>query len=43
MIKNYIFDMGGVLSKSTMAEYMKSISHSEAEFTLYQEMTKSNT
>ena len=43
MIKNYIFDMGGVLPKSTMAEYMKSISHSEAEFTLYQEMTKSNT
>lgn len=43
MIKNYIFDMGGVLPKSTMAEYMKLISHSEAEFTLYQEMTKSNT
>ena len=43
MIKNYIFDMGGVLPKSTMTEYMKSISHSEAEFTLYQEMTKSNT
>ncbi len=43
MIKNYIFDMGGVLPKSTMADYMKSISHSEAEFTLYQEMTKSNT
>ena len=43
MIKNYIIDMGGVLPKSTMAEYMKSISHSEAEFTLYQEMTKSNT
>ncbi len=43
MIKNYIFDMGGVLPKSTMADYMKSISHSEAEFTLYQEMIKSNT
>ena len=43
MIKNYIFDMGGVLPKSTMTEYIKSISHFEAEFTLYQEMTKSNT
>lgn len=43
MIKNYIFDMGGVLPKSTMREYMKSVSDSEAEFTLYQEMTKSNT
>ena len=43
MIKNFIFDMGGVLPKSTMREYMKSVSDSEAEFTLYQEMTKSNT